>query len=239
MPDTNIKIKMRLTSRQALEMLRKKKGNMIPTEKWDELQNEAHDKAFTVANVMSADILQEVYSYVEKAMNEGIPFEQFKKDAVNKGLIERMQKAGWTGDSKYRLRLIYETNIATARAKVAYQQQMLIKDVEPYWIYHQLERKTKNPEHAKLNGLKFRADDPIWQTIYPPSAFGCACWVESTDDPTGCVSSKGLQLNLDNFNLAPLKAWTPDVRKYNKKLQAALKTELERGKKNPHALRRT
>lgn len=230
MPDTNIKIKMRLTSRQALELFRKKKGKMIPTKKWDEMSAEAHDKAFTVANIMSADILQEVYSYVEKAMDEGIPFAQFKKDAVNDGLIERMQQAGWTGNKKARLKIIYDTNISTARAKVNYQQQMLIKDVEPYWIYHQIDRKTKNPEHAKLDKLKFRADDPIWQTIYPPSAFGCACWVESTDDPTGCVASKGLQLNLDNFNISPLKAWKPDVQKYNKKIRAKLVKALKKNK---------
>lgn len=50
----------------------------------------------------------------------------------------------------------------------------------PYWEYvHGLERVPLEPreEHVGWSGLILRADDPWWQTYYPPNGWRCGCGV--------------------------------------------------------------
>ncbi len=214
-----------LVSDKAIEQLRKRGANILTTEKWNDLENETHDKAFTVANVMSADIVQEVYDYVERAVSDGWSFDTFKKKVKDGDLVDRMKKAGWTGESPNRLKVIYDTNISLAQGKGKYQRLMLNIDAKPYGIYHQLDRRSKNKDHEKWNGKKFKLDDPIWNIIMPPSAFGCACWIQATDDPTGVESGSDYMDNLDtnDYPLSPVKAWKPDTDKYVEGIQDKLK----------------
>ena len=38
------------------------------------------------------------------------------------------------------------------------------------------------PEHAMLNGLVYRYDDPFWQSFYPPNGWRCRCRVVALSD---------------------------------------------------------
>ena len=218
-----------IVSDEAMEQLRKRSENIITTETWDELEQEAHNNAFTVANIMSADVVQEVYNYVERAAFEGWAYETFKKKVRDGDLLDRMKKAGWTGESPNRLKVIYDTNISLAQAKGKYQRLMLNADNKPYGIYHQLDRKTKNRDHEKWDGKKFRLDDPIWDTIFPPSSWGCACWVQATDDPTGVEDGSEYidGINTDEYQLSPIKPWKPDTSKYVDGIQSELEKMLK------------
>lgn len=203
--------------KEVIDNLKQREKKLVTTKKWDDIDSEAHDKAFTVANIMKADILQEIYNEVEKAAKNGKPFKDFMNSVIDGGLKDRMKEAGWTGgDNPSRLKVIWDTNINMAYAKEEYKAMKLVADEKPYWIYHQIERANKNKDHTQWNGRKFKHDDPIWNYIYPPSKFGCACWVEATDDPTGCESSKSLNLDAihKNAQISPLKAWQPDTSKY-------------------------
>lgn len=203
--------------KEVIDNLKQREKKLVTTKKWDDIDSEAHDKAFTVANIMKADILQEIYNEVEKAAKNGKPFKDFMNSVIDGGLKDRMKEAGWTGgDNPSRLKVIWDTNINMAYAKEEYKAMKLVADEKPYWIYHQIERANKNKDHTQWNGRKFKHDDPIWNYIYPPSKFGCACWVEATDDPTGCESSKSLNLDViaKNVQISPLKSWQPDTTKY-------------------------
>lgn len=215
-----------LPPQQSLDKLKKKGSKIISTEKWNSISKDAHDKAFTVANVMSADIVQEIYDYVYRAIEDGWSFDKFKKQVSDGDLLDRMTKAGWTGgENPQRLKIIFDTNIKMAVGKGKYERLKATSDIRPYWIYHQVDRKNKRHAHSKWNGRKFRHDDPIWDYIYPPSDFGCACWVEATADPTG-VENGSLFIdelkNNSDYKLCPTKQWQPDTSKYVDGLRKAL-----------------
>lgn len=205
-------IAFKLSPNKAVEYLKKKGENIIPTDSWDELDSEAHDKAFTVSKVMSADLLQLILDHIVKAKEEGQTLNQFQND-----ILPKLENSGWTGANPSRLKVIYDTNMQMAFGKGQYQQMKLTADKYPYWIYTQIQRKNKRHDHSLLDGKKFRYDDPIWARIFPPSGFGCKCTVVPTDDPSGVENGADYfdQINAsEDFIFSPLKVWKPETDKY-------------------------
>ena len=47
----------------------------------------------------------------------------------------------------------------------------------PYWQYWIVGDLRVRPEHRVLQGFTARADDPVWNKIYPPNGFNCRCTV--------------------------------------------------------------
>ena len=92
-----IETTINLTPESSLKNIKKRGKKIITTGKWNSISKDAHDKAFTVANVMSADIVQEIYDYVQRAIEDGWSFDKFKKQVSDGDLLDRMTKAGWTG----------------------------------------------------------------------------------------------------------------------------------------------
>lgn len=225
----NVETALKMPPERALKFLKQKSQRVKVTTDWEQMSNEAHQKAFTVSKVMSADILQEIANYVQKAVKEGKPFSQFKKEAKEGGLIERMQKAGWTGKNPSRLKVIYNTNLSMAAAKGKYQQMLLTKDLYPNVKYLQVERKTKRHDHSKLHGHVFSLDDPILNTIAPPSAFLCKCRLAPTKEQAmSSESFTDLIKDSQDFKISPLKEWIPDFTKYSDKLKGFLEKDLNK-----------
>lgn len=228
--DKTIEIAWDLPPKRALEYLKKRADNLRITKSWDELSAEAHDSAFTVANVLTADLLQEFYKLTEKAKKEGWSLSQFQEKA--KALPER---AGWKGNNPHRLKIVYDTNMQLAFARGKYQGMKLLSEqkIMQYWQYVPSTSSEPNPLHEKYYNKIFRADDPIWSKIYPPSRFGCKCSVRAVSERE--MREKGyIVLNGDNFlseilkdettlkdfekeqknRLNPLKQWEPDTSVY-------------------------
>lgn len=220
-------VELETPSARAFKIVQERIKKIVTTEKWNSITDEAHGKSFTVANIMNADIIQEIYNHIKKARAEGKLFRDFKKEVINGGLMKRMQEAGWTGKGAHRLRVIYDTNIKTSAAKGRFDAFKTIADVKPYWIYKQVDRHTKRKDHEALNNKKFRHDDPIWNSIYPPSAFLCACYVVATANERGLDSGAsyigGIQESKE-FQFNPLAAHVPDTTKYT----APIRLELDK-----------
>lgn len=225
---------------RAITYLRAKKNEI--TWSWKDMDAKAHQKAFTVAKVMTADVLQMIRSNLEAAQKGGVPFEQFKKN-----LQPMLEESGWWGKkevenpntgktetaqlgSAWRLETIYRTNLATARAQGRYAQQKEASALLPFWEYRQIDRDNKRDEHAKLAGKIFRADDPIWQRIYPPRGFNCGCstqarsqkWMyrngRAVDDSSALADWKPD----DGWDFNPEEDWKPDTSKYDKDIAAEI-----------------
>lgn len=180
---------MTLPPEKAIAYL-KGKGFAI-TWDWEELWQEAHAQAFTVAKVTRLDILQDIRDAVEKALAEGKTFAWFKKE-----LTPILQAKGWWGrqlqpdgstvqlGSPWRLQTIYRANLQTAYMAGRFQSQLENADDRPYWKYVAILDGRTRPSHRAMNGKVFRYDDPFWSSFYPPNGWNCRCRVValSADD---------------------------------------------------------
>ena len=186
----------------------KKKGNTYSWD-WYEVWEDAHKKTFTVAKVMREDILKDIRTAIDKALSEGKTFHEFKKE-----LKPTLQKKGWWGEqiivdtqgvaekvqlgSLYRLKTIYRVNMQVAYQTGRYKTQIDNVDNRPYWEYIAVLDASTRPEHAELNGMIFRYDDPFWSAFYPPNGWNCRCRVNALSNyklqkrKVGISSSKGL-----------------------------------------------
>lgn len=178
----------------------KAKGYTI-TWHWQDILDQAHDHAFTVAKAMRLDLLTDIRTALETALQQGQTLQQFTAN-----LKPVLQAQGWWGrqvivdsqgtaetvqlGSPRRLKTIYQTNLQSAYMagrKAAMEQTT---ETHPYWMYIAvLDGKTRS-SHRAMHGQVFRHDDPIWSTIFPPNGFNCRCRVIALSE--AAVKRRGL-----------------------------------------------
>lgn len=167
----------KLAPAEAIEFFRKK-GFKI-TWSWRETLKQADQQAFTVAKSMHMDILQEIRKATDKAIADGLSFEQFR-DSIEPFLRRR----GWWGmktvngqrvqlGSVHRLKTIYSTNTQSAYNAGRWDVQQRAKRVLPFLRLNEvLDAKTRS-SHANVSGTIAPIDDPFWDRWYPPNGFNC------------------------------------------------------------------
>jgi len=178
----------RLPPKEAVAYFRAKGHNI--TWNWYEQLTDAHARAFTVAKAVRLDVLNTIRDDVDRAIHDGITRQEFTRT-----LAPRLQKLGWWGKqivvdtqgnakeielgSPRRLATIYNVNKRTAYNSGRYAQMMNNVEDYPFWQYVAVMDGRTRPEHAALNGMVFRYDDPFWQTHYPPNGWNCRCRVRA------------------------------------------------------------
>jgi len=160
------------------------KGYALSPESWRDVWQEAHAGAFTAARVTSMDVLADIRSEVQKALDNGISLGQFKKN-----LRPMLERKGWYApkgkraivtmpDGTERKRLtgwrmdtIYKTNLQNAYATGRYKQ-MMESVTREFWQYMAIMDLVTRPDHARHHGKVYHRDHPFWSTWYPPNGFG-------------------------------------------------------------------
>lgn len=169
----------------------------LPSERWDDIQKSAHDKAFIVAGAMKADLVADLHQAVVDSLASGKGQREFNRQF--KEVAAKHGWSGWTGQGTpegeaWRMRTIYQTNLLTSHAAARWEQltdpDML--QLNPYWRYvHSDSVMHPRPWHLAWNGLTLAHDDSFWQTHFPPNGWGCRCrvtavsrmeWVKSQRD---------------------------------------------------------
>ena len=106
-----------------------------------------HSRDFMVAKMMDLDLLSDVRSAVDDALNHGIAFNDFKKH-----LTEVLQEKGWWGKqeiadpltgnirevqlgSPRRLKTIFDVNLSTAHAAGHWKKIVANSENQPYLMY--------------------------------------------------------------------------------------------------------
>lgn len=187
--------------------------------RWLKLAADAKQRAFRVAGVTRMSLVTDVWRAIEQALAQGLPYEAFEA-TVGPKLIE-----AW-GDTvtnpSHRLQTIYNTNVQSAYA-AGRHAQMTDPDVlksRPYWLYDSVLDSGTTELCRTLNGTILPADDPFWQTHYPPNHFGCRAGVRTlttkgaerrggvTPAPPSLPAAPGFR------SLPSVDDWEPDLTQY-------------------------
>jgi len=175
--------------RQAVEFF-ERKGYRLSWS-WRDTWQAEHARAFTVAKMMALGLLTDVREQVQRAIKEGIAFEDFR-DALE----PLMKSAGWwgrqpmtdplTGETREvqlgsypRLELIYDTNLRTSYAAGQWQDIQEAKEELPFLRYIDPDPNPR-PDHLDWSNAPtiLPVDDAWWSTHYPPNGFNCKCYVD-------------------------------------------------------------
>lgn len=225
----NLSFALNLKPEKALEYFQSK-GYIVPeklSENWQDVWQEAHAKAFTVARATRLDILKDIREELDKALSEGKTFKQFQKE-----LEPRLKAKGWWGYTKdengknvqlgsvRRLKTIYDNNMNTAYSAGRFKEMIENSEERPYWQYDSIGDSRTRPAHAALDGKVFRYDDPFWNSHYPPNGFGCRCSVRAlsvedvkdrgfkVDDSKNALKTEMVQVSSKNKELKPVTVYT-------------------------------
>lgn len=209
----------------------------------DEIIKQAHDKAFTVAKVTRADLLNDIHTALLNAVEKGTPFKEFKKN-IKPTLVSK----GWwgkkditnpsTGEIKTidigsrRLKNIYDTNMRVSYNKARHEQM----DKLPLSVYRRyvsaLLESTRD-SHAVLHGIILHKDDPFWEKNTPLNGWGCKCKIIAVSK--AYMKRKGWKLTNTTPQDIASKEWAYDTRKGNK-LSAISKIDLDKSLKELPAI---
>ena len=157
---------------QAIEFFRGKIS--LPSETWKDLWQKGHTQGFVVAGAMKGELLADLRREIDQAISEGTTLDHFRKrfDHI-------VRENGWSykGGRGWRTEVMLNTNIRTAYHAGRYVQQMnpAALATRPYLEYRHGDSVAPREEHVSWDRLVLRADDPWWNTHYPPNGWGCTC----------------------------------------------------------------
>jgi SPP1 gp7 family putative phage head morphogenesis protein len=201
---------------------------------WQEQAQAASEQAFTVAKAMRLDILQDIKGMVQKALDDGITLQTFRKE-----LEPRLWAKGWWGrrlvdgpngsevvqlGSPHRLETIYRTNMQGAYMAGRRLAQEENAEERPYLQYIAVADASTRPEHIAMNGKIFHINDPIWNTWTPPCGYNCRCRTRALTEEQAerkGGASKAPEVQPDpgfRTNTAHVD-WTPDMRTYSPEIR--------------------
>lgn len=190
----------KLAPEKAIEYFRSK-GYLISWD-WHEVWQQAHAAGFTVAKVARLDILQDIRTEVQRCLDQGLTYSDFAKN-----LTPLLKAKGWWGKnermnpvtkemetvqegSPWRLRTVYDQNLSTAYNAGRWDAQDDAKKSRPVWQYVSVIDGRTSARCRELNGKAFRADDPFWDSFYPPNHWHCRARVRTFSESE--AASRGI-----------------------------------------------
>ena len=200
-----------LPPQEAVEYLRGREIRV--SDGWRDVWAAEHSRVFTVARMADRDLLGDVRDHLERVIAEGITTAVAERD-----LEAALREAGWWGadparpdvmlGSPYRVRTIVRTNIQTAYNAGRYRRQREVMAARPFWMYDAVLDGVTRQSHREMDGVVYRADNPIWQRIYPPNGFNCRCRTRSVTERE--VRERGLTVLEGEdapFGFTPDEGW--------------------------------
>lgn len=161
-----------------------------PAFSWQDVFNEEHAYAFTVAKAVELELLTAFKSTLQQSIDAGEGLESWKKR-----ILPELQRLGWdrprmvadpTGAWKdkevnfaapRRLETIFWSNVRTARAAGQWERIQRTKEGLPYLLYVRTTSLEPRIEHLGWVGLILPIDHEFWATHFPPNGWNCKCSV--------------------------------------------------------------
>src|SRR5262249_12028647 len=141
------------------------RGALEPTFSWQDMWEEEHARAFTVAKSTGFDVLTDIYGALQQALSEGETFESFSKK-----LRPTLQAKGCWGQqavvdrlpgqtvkaqlaSPRRLRTIFDTNMRVSYAAGHWAQFERTKAARPWLRFLHRTIEHPRPAHVARNNM--------------------------------------------------------------------------------------
>lgn len=207
----------------------------LPSDLFERLSTQARQRAFRIARVNNARVIQRARDVIARAVREATPWPQTRTQ-----LIEAFTAEGLEAPTMERLRFVFRQNAVQAynEARRDVMSQPEIAEVFTVWQYRTVGNgqpwvRNVRPDHAKLHDLYFAHDDPVWRHHYPPWDWGCRCWVRPLT--LSMMRAEGGTLRGAGFvrrelKVTPVAAFSRadnDMKGVEAELRAALKEMLE------------
>lgn len=187
MNDVDIQAIFGMTPKAAIAYLKQKRVDV--SWDWQDMLDDAHVSAFTIAKSAGLDVANDIYQAVVQAAEKGQTFQNFERE-----LRPVLAQKGWWGKKNvvnsdtgeiqaatlgtpYRLKTIYLTNLQSAYMAGRYAEMTAAKATHPYWQYVAINDQRTRDTHRKLHGRVYAADDAVWGSLYPPLDYRCRCRV--------------------------------------------------------------
>jgi SPP1 gp7 family putative phage head morphogenesis protein len=163
-----------------------RRGLLQPTFRWSDVWEAEHARAFMVAGVAQADVLQLFADALRDPLRQGKSLKDFAAQ-----LKPQLVAKGWWGDIEItdpttgelrttrfndaRLQLIYDTNLRQSYAAGRWASAQRNRARMPLLMYRTMRDERVRASHAQWDGLVLPVDDPFWDTHYPPNGWRCRC----------------------------------------------------------------
>lgn len=146
----------------------------VDADEYKKLEQELRAKYFTISRVEGREMVEKIKGYVQEAMEQGQPLEEFKQNVDR--LFERM---GMGQADPWHLETVFRTNVQTAYGAGHWEKlnDPLLADMFPYYRYSAVLDSRTRDTHRAMHGFIARRDDPIWNEWWPPNGFRCRCGV--------------------------------------------------------------
>ncbi|RYY25231.1 MAG: hypothetical protein EOP62_14310 [Sphingomonadales bacterium] len=184
---------------------------------WQDVWQEEHARAFTVAKAMTRDVLETIRTAVDRAIAEGETLDDFRKD-----LRPKLEKLGWWGrkqmidpltaersmvqlGSPRRLKTIFQVNMRTSYAVGAWERIQRQKAAFPFIRYTSVMDGREREQHHAWHGTTLPVDHPWWDTHYPPCGWNCRCKPQAYS--AKMLARRGYTVT-EKPVAFPAKAWT-------------------------------
>lgn len=191
----------------------------ISNAEWDSLSDRARQRAFSVGGVTQLELVQDVWTAIDKAVAKGTTFEEFQDDVAEK------LAAAWGGEAPYLLETVFRTNVQACLNAGRFEQQNdpAVLALRPFLRFSAILDSRTTQVCSSAHGTVLPAGDPWWASHQPPLHHSCRSTAITltdqqvaelggvTDQPTDKSASPG-------FGGPPSLEWAPDVSKYSPEL---------------------
>lgn len=195
---------------------------------WDALTEAEREFAFKVSGVAQADLVNDAWEAIDRAIRDGTTLEDFKRE------VGTQLEAAWGGEDAGRLETIFRTNVLGAynggRHEILSHPE--VRKARPYWRFDGVDDARQTEICAALDGTVRPADDPFWGSHSPPLHFNCRSIItplsedEAQDEG---IDEEGPDVEPDEgFGRQPSVGgdWEPDLADYPPAIADILKSRL-------------
>jgi SPP1 gp7 family putative phage head morphogenesis protein len=165
---------------------------------FEQMLPEVRARTFLVSGLVPLDIAQKLRDRIADIPDGGdwdkakrdiadslSPFFQpdvAAKNAEGNLMSDSERQAAAQAAAERRSELLLRTHGYQAYSAAQYNVLERQKDVFPFWRYQTAQDDRVRDSHAALEGVVLPANDPFWQTHFPPWDFNCRCTVVPLSD---------------------------------------------------------